>query len=150
MTSSFLFAAMYHLGLLPIALTAAIITHESNGNEFAVSSKGAKGLMQLTPIAVKDVVERRHLLPRACELVVDEADMFDPFDNLIAGKCYYLLMLKDFNGDHDMAIRAYNAGPGRVKEWISGKRKLPPETIKYHKRVTKTWNKLKGVKHEEI
>ena len=142
MVSPMMLAVIFNLGVLPVKLTASIITHESNGNSRAVSSVGAKGLMQLTPIAIKDVIQNKNILPRVCGWVTLDGNMFKDFDNILAGTCFYKLMLIQFKGDHDLAVRAYNCGNGCVRSWLAGKRKLPKETIDYHKRVMATWKKL--------
>ena len=99
--------------------------------------------MQMTPIALKDVVQRSHLLPRVCKRVTLKDDMFNGTENVRAGQCFYKLMLIEFKGDHNLAIRAYNAGAGKVRKWMAGKERLAKETIDYHKRVTTTWKKLR-------
>lgn len=84
------------------ALIKAIIMAESNFNPFAVSQKGAVGLMQLMPETADDLgVE----------------DLFDPAHNINGGVKYLKQLLMQFNGDIQLAIAAYNAGSKTVQAY---------------------------------
>ena len=108
-------------------LIKAIIMAESGGNPFAISPKGALGLMQLMP-------------ETANELSV--SNPFDPEENIRGGTKYLSWLLKTYNGDLLSALAAYNAGPGTVKKFGG----IPPypETINYIKRVLKYWKQAKN------
>ncbi|RJR41415.1 MAG: lytic transglycosylase domain-containing protein [Desulfobacteraceae bacterium] len=83
------------------ALVKAIILVESGYNPYAVSPKGAVGLMQLMP----------H--------VIDEfgiKDAFDPVLNIDGGVRYLNQLLKYFKGNMYLSLAAYNAGIGRVAQ----------------------------------
>jgi soluble lytic murein transglycosylase-like protein len=82
------------------ALVHAVIDAESGWNPFAVSSKGARGLMQLMP-------------EKAQELGV--TDSFDAKQNLEGGVRHLRSLLEQYNGNLDFALAAYNAGGGAVK-----------------------------------
>jgi soluble lytic murein transglycosylase-like protein len=82
------------------ALVHAVIDAESGWNPFAVSSKGARGLMQLMP-------------EKAQELGV--SDPFDPKQNLEGGVRHLRSLLEQYNGNLDFALAAYNAGGGAVR-----------------------------------
>ncbi len=82
-------------------LIKAIIATESSFNPNVVSSSGAKGLMQLKPIAAKDVG-------------LEDANLFDPEQNIRVGSTYFSKLLERFGGDMDKALAAYRFGPTRV------------------------------------
>ena len=64
---------------------------------------------------------------------MDIYDLFDPAQNIAAGSRYLQQMLKRFNGDLDLALAAYNAGPSVVERYAG----IPPyaETRAYVKNV---------------
>jgi soluble lytic murein transglycosylase-like protein len=106
-------------------LVHSIIKIESNYNPYAVSAKGAQGLMQLMP-------------PTARDLGV--SDSFDPRQNIEAG-VRYLKYLQDLYKDDRLALAAYNAGPGAVQKykWIPPY----PETQNYVNRVGEQYGAAK-------
>ena len=100
------------------ALVKAIIMAESGYNSKAVSDKGARGLMQL--------------MPATAEMLGVE-DYYHPEDNINAGVKYFKQLLNQFDNDVELALAAYNAGCGRVKEYQG----VPPykATQEYIKKV---------------
>ncbi len=83
-------------------LVQAVIKAESNFDPYAVSKAGAQGLMQLMPATAAEMSIR---------------DSFDPGQNIAGGTQYLFKLLKLFDNDLDLALAAYNAGPGNVKKY---------------------------------
>jgi soluble lytic murein transglycosylase len=94
------------------ALVFAIMRQESEFSATAVSPAGARGLMQLMPATAREVSRALRLRYSSGRL------LSDPDYNVRLGAAYIGQMLKDFNGSYPLAIAAYNAGPGRAREWI--------------------------------
>lgn len=104
------------------AIIRAVITAESNWDPRAVSHKGAIGLMQLMPDTAKDM---------------EISNPFDPEDNIEGGTRYLRWLLNKFDGNLDLALAAYNAGPTRVEQ--SGGIPAITETRKYVQNVNKIY-----------
>ncbi|MCJ8499035.1 lytic transglycosylase domain-containing protein [Desulfatitalea alkaliphila] len=100
------------------ALVMAIIHTESRYNPRAVSYRGAQGLMQLMPHTAE---------------ALGVLDSFDPQENVDGGVRYLKQMLQRFDGDHELALAAYNAGASMVIQYEG----VPPfsETRQYIRRV---------------
>lgn len=100
------------------ALVHAVIQVESRYDPFAVSPRGAMGLMQL--------------MPRTAERF-DVANAFDPVQNVDGGVRYLKELLSRYSGQVRLALAAYNAG----EEAVERHRGIPPyrETVDYVKRV---------------
>src|ERR1043166_6819891 len=100
------------------ALVRAVIKTESNFNRWAVSNKGARGLMQLIPETGARYGVR---------------DFFDPQQNVEGGVQYLKFLLEKFNGNLDLSLAAYNAGENLVEKL--GRIPPIPETTNYVRRV---------------
>ncbi len=105
--------------LIPSSWIWAVMKTESAGEVRALSSKGAMGLMQIMS-QTWETLRQQHALGR---------DPYDPRDNILAGAAY-LRELYDRYGERGF-LAAYNAGPGRYEEHLSGRRSLPAETVEY-------------------
>jgi Rod binding domain-containing protein len=99
-------------------LIYSVIIAESGGKADAVSSRGAKGLMQLIDST-------------AAEMGI--ADSLDPHQNIVGGTKYLRQLLDRFDGSLKLALAAYNAGPGTVSKYNG----VPPysETERYIENV---------------
>lgn len=94
------------------ALALAIARQESELNPEAVSPAGARGMMQLMPGTAKKVAKDLGIGYSLDRLTSD------PTYNAHLGKTYLAEMLEKFRGAKILAAAAYNAGPGRVGEWL--------------------------------
>lgn len=117
----------------PPSLVKAVMQVESGGKQEAVSSKGARGLMQIMPATARDL----------------GIDANDPQQNVEGGSRYLAQQLNEF-GNESLALAAYNWGPNNIKRAMAkvraeGKRptwanikayvKVPKETREYVDKV---------------
>lgn len=93
------------------ALVAAVIRQESSWNPRAVSSAGARGLMQIMP-SVGEEIARSKRYP-----MWDPAMLFDPDVSLDLGTSHLKAALSQYNS-LPRALAAYNAGGSRVQRWV--------------------------------
>ncbi len=93
-------------------LLFAIARQESALNPGARSPVGALGLMQLMPATAKQTARASGLAYRGTQ------DLLNPATNVQLGSHYMRLMLDDFGQNRILAAAAYNAGPGRVRQWL--------------------------------
>lgn len=111
---------------IPEDLIYGIIWVESRFNPEAVSPVGAKGLMQLMPRTADYLAE--------CIDWKGRHKAFDPEFNIAAGSYYIARLIRQFDGDVDLALAAYNAGPTKIRRWMKSDG-LPPVSIEYHTMV---------------
>ena len=93
------------------ALVHALVRQESRYDVEAVSSAGARGLMQLMPGTAKEVAQKAGLSHQTAWLTQK------PAHNVALGTRYLQKLLNKYNGNYAMALAAYNAGPSRVDRW---------------------------------
>ena len=107
------------------ALIHAVIATESKHNPHAKSNKGAFGLMQLMPATARRF---------------NVQDKNNPKQNIVAGSKYLRELLTLYNGDLNLTLAAYNAGPGAVKKYSN---RIPPysETMRYVPKVLRYYKK---------
>lgn len=110
------------------ALALAVMATESAGQEQAISSAGAQGLMQLIPATASRF---------------GVADAMDPAANIKGGVAYLDWLMGHFNRDPIMVIAAYNAGEGAVTKNDG----VPPyvETRDYVPKVLAAWQVAQGL-----
>lgn len=113
-------------------LVHSVIQVESAYNKYAVSPKGAMGMMQLMPATARSLGVR---------------NPFDPRENIEAG-VRYLKQLQDTFGDLRHALAAYNAGPGAVSRYGT----IPPyaETQNYVFQVGKRLGNARRAQREQV
>lgn len=93
------------------SLVAALIYQESRYRTDAVSSSGARGLMQLMPDTAKWVAAR-------LDLDYSQEKLKEPEYNIRLGTYYLGYLLDKYDGATELALAAYNAGPGNVDSWL--------------------------------
>jgi hypothetical protein len=105
------------------ALVHALVKVESDFNPYALSRKGAMGLMQLMPETA---------------LVMNVGNSFNPNDNIDGGVKYLRYLIDRYEGNLQLALAAYNSGETAVKKWGT----IPPypETQNYVQRIMKIYN----------
>lgn len=115
-------ALAYPVGAIPdtaglsgtqLALAYAIARQESGFNAKAVSAARAVGLMQILPGTAKDMASQLGLAYAPEKLTADSAY------NAILGTQYLDNQIKRQSGSYVLTFAAYNAGPGKVREWLA-------------------------------
>jgi soluble lytic murein transglycosylase len=121
-------------------LVAAVVREESSYYPRATSRAGARGLMQL--------------MPATARLMASTGDLEDPVFNIELGTRFLAGLMREFN-DPRLALAAYNAGPNRVRQWLTARRsddmeafveQIPfDETRLYVKKVVLSWDEYRRI-----
>ena len=101
----------YEFNVDPL-LIYSIIKAESNFNENAISSSGAKGLMQLMESTATEIANKID------EPLIEAESLLEAEKNIMIGTKYYSELQEKYEGNMLLALAAYNAGIGNVSEWI--------------------------------
>ncbi|MBP3936235.1 MAG: lytic transglycosylase domain-containing protein [Clostridia bacterium] len=135
-------------GISP-SLVMAVIHTESHFDPEAVSSAGARGLMQVTPLTLEWTQMRSEALRE-----LTKEDLFEAEKNIRVG-VYVLALLGESFSDTETVLAAYNAGIGTVSEWLEDDaysadgetlHTIPyPETAEYVKKVTAAQKKYQAI-----
>lgn len=111
----------YPVGMLPeykeinvpveSALLHALSRQESEFNPSARSPVGARGLMQIMPATARMIARQHKVRYRLAALTSD------PSYNMMLGAAHLGDLIENYNGSYILTLVAYNAGPGRVRDW---------------------------------
>jgi soluble lytic murein transglycosylase-like protein len=107
------------------ALVRAVVWVESRYDPYAVSPRGARGLMQLTADTAREV---------------GVTNPFDARQNVFGGTKYLSQLIKRHDGDVALALASYNAGPATVRRFGG----MPPyeETAEYLSKIRRRFRRL--------
>ena len=94
------------------ALVMALARQESEFNAKARSAVGARGMMQIMPGTAR-LIARQHKVRYSRSRLVS-----DPSYNISLGVAHLHDLIEKYNGSYILPLVAYNAGPGRVRDWI--------------------------------
>jgi soluble lytic murein transglycosylase len=95
------------------AVAYSIARQESRFNQQVVSSAKAMGLMQVTPEAARDTAHRFNAVLDVKRL------LSDPVYNMQMGAAELSNLLRMYNGSYILTFAGYNAGMGRVRQWLA-------------------------------
>jgi soluble lytic murein transglycosylase-like protein len=107
-------------------LILAVVQVESGFDNFAVSPRGACGLMQILPATGEALAQELGIR------WVGRRTLFDPVANVRIGVAYLQMLLRRYAGDLPTALAAYNSGPGRIDDFVRSGSRLP---VGYSSRV---------------
>ncbi|MCP4903654.1 MAG: lytic transglycosylase domain-containing protein [bacterium] len=111
-------------------LVMAVIEVESAGYHLAQSRVGARGLMQLLPATGRELADKLDI-----EWIGPET-LFDPFINVRLGTAYLRELANRYDGDINLALAAYNWGPGRIDGRLRRGAAVPSRYIQQVRRAT--------------
>lgn len=110
----------------------ALISIESSFQNWSVSERGAKGLMQIMPYVAQSLAQ---------EIGIEwggDRTLFNPFLNIRMGIYYLSQLILDFD-DIGIALAAYNCGPTYVKSLIEKQQRIPDD---YYRKVLSVYQSL--------
>jgi soluble lytic murein transglycosylase len=110
----------------------ALIASESSFQNWSVSERGAKGLMQIMPHVAESLAK---------DLDIEwhgDRTLFNPFLNIRMGIHYLTKLISDFD-DVGLALEAYNHGPTKVKSLVDRKKEVPR---RYYRKILDTYESL--------
>lgn len=99
----------------------AITRQESGFMTDARSPVGALGLMQLMPATARETARRNNIS------LTSDFQVLDPERNIALGTAYMAQLQEEFKGSRVLSSAAYNAGPGRVRQWTRGVGNMPAD-----------------------
>jgi soluble lytic murein transglycosylase-like protein len=111
---------------VPVELVDAVIQVESDWNPYAVSDKGAAGLMQLMP---------------ATAVRFGVRDRLNPEENIRGGVAYLAWLIGLFKGDLRLVVAAYHVGESQIL--LRGLAYSSPEVFRYVRRVAALYRSLR-------
>lgn len=133
-------------------LVCAVIKCESNWDPTVSSAAGAEGLMQLMPDTAEELIRQGYVDGS----VYSAGRLYDPETNIEFG-CAYLQLARNELSDTDEVIASYNAGIGKMKEWlangsgsISELSQEYPETATYLKKVQNAYRRYQALYTEGL
>lgn len=112
---------------VPVELVDAVVQVESGWNPYAVSKKGAAGLMQLMP---------------ATAIRFGVRDRFDIEENIRGGVAYLAWLIHLFRGDLRLAVAAYQVGESPIL--LEGLAYSSREVFNYVSRVAQLYRAMRG------
>ncbi len=107
-----LLPAPYRNPAVEIPLMLAMVRQESAFYARAISSAGARGLLQVVPRTARRMA-RKIKIPYSRKRLIADADY-----NLVIGQAYIFELINKFKGSYILALASYNAGPARATRWI--------------------------------
>jgi soluble lytic murein transglycosylase len=120
------------------ALVAALIRQESKFEARATSPVGARGMMQMMPAVGKALARSERIRPWDVEM------LYDPSVNIRLGVVHLKSFIRHY-GSPELALAAYNAGPGRVARWSSRTGGKDPEVFVERIRFAETKHYVRNV-----
>ena len=120
------------------ALVAALIRQESKFEARAASPVGARGMMQIMPAVGKELARYEKIRPFDVEM------LWDPSVNIKLGVAHLKSFTRHY-GSPELALAAYNAGPGRVARWSSRTGGKDPELFVERIRFAETKHYVRNV-----